>query len=195
MTGLAAHLDDAVWHEVAEIQIAQTREISFGRMIEGLQVFGPISAFRHLCLGDEAGAMAQAPQPAEFDVERCPERIKPFKVAVKISFVTVSAACETFQIEGATPGVLGAFAEITFQSDGSVTLFAGPKAGGMTPVGPFGVTAKDGLYIKFSTAGVRDFGFRVNFTSSVGSSTHQIKGDAGSMDFSFVGVSDYLPGF
>ena len=72
--------------------------------------------------------------------------------------------------------------------DGTVTLFAGPKAGVGGKIGEVGADfgVKDGIYAVIGKDGIQDAGFRVVIGGGVsggpGGGTH----DVDQMDFSFV---------
>ncbi|WP_156106867.1 hypothetical protein [Arenimonas composti] len=84
---------------------------------------------------------------------------------------------------------IGMHAEAEFSLiDGTVTVFAGPKAGVAGKVGEFGgdFGIKDGLYLVVGSDGVRDAGMRVVVGGGVTAGAFGATHDVEVMDFSFV---------
>jgi hypothetical protein len=78
-------------------------------------------------------------------------------------------------------------AEIEFSIEGTVTIFAGPKAGVSGKIGGFGgdFGVKDGIYAVIGADGVRDVGMRVVVGGGVAGGSYGGTHDVDTMDFSF----------
>ena len=83
---------------------------------------------------------------------------------------------------------LGMHAEVEFSMEGTVTIFAGPKAGISGKLGEYGgdFGVKDGIYAVIGADGVRDVGMRVVVGGGVAGGALGGTHDVDSMDFSFV---------
>lgn len=110
------------------------------------------------------------------------------KVKFVAEFDVLSTRRTSFGADLPLEANLGMHAEAEFSIDGTVTVFAGPKAGVAGQIGNFGgdFGVKDGLYLVVGSEGVRDFGMRVvvggGATAGQGGITHDVE----VMDFSFV---------
>jgi hypothetical protein len=122
----------------------------------------------------------------------CPSALKAIKLSMKIEFAKLAATCEKFEVELATPGPIGLFAQGSINTKGEITIFIGGKAGVEIP-DPFkggpSLASKTGAYVKIGPDGsITDYGWRVSPSVSVGSfSGAQSIVASDSMDFSLAG--------
>ena len=195
-TGIATQIGNPVQHELVMLDIADhddTLWSTLANIAERLSRFEQIDA--PLC-GYGQGSLESTPQKAddEQDPGGCPKNLQDTKMGVKLGPLSITANCEEVEFELETEGILGIFVQLTVE-EGEVSVFAGPKAS--TPTGdvlPFSVSSKDGFYISAGSDGVKDFGWAVEpiqATAELGG--HQLSVDGDKMNFSFVGISAYLP--
>lgn len=124
--------------------------------------------------------------------EACPDSIKALTFKVSFQFMTISARCQEIKLTMQTVGPIGVFGQVGFDgAKGTVTIFAGPRAGhtiSLVNGGPkIGADLRDGLYIKVGKSGVQDVGMRVEMKAGAswgGVST----GHGDSMNISFIGA-------
>ena len=110
----------------------------------------------------------------------------------KIKFVAEVNVIGTKKLKFGKGGELGAdigmHAEIEFSMEGTVTIFAGPKASVAGKIGEFGgdFGVKDGIYAVIGKDGVQDVGMRVVVGGGVAAGPLGGTHDVETMDFSFV---------
>ena len=121
-----------------------------------------------------------------------------FDVAGMPVSLSLQAKCEELkaEISGKTDiPFVSTFAQATLNAKG-VTVFAGIKAGSGFETAPLNVSAKEGFFWKIDTQGnCYDYGVRIDpFSVSAESTPYGLKvWENKPMEFSFVGISDYMP--
>lgn len=193
-TAIAAHLGDPAMHDLATMRIQEALDFAFQDLVGRAEEFTDFEyKDRELCVRapdpppDESAQLGNAPPGSA-----CPMQTGQW--SIKVAFVSISIDCSDWSLEAATPGAIGVFAQISSKR-GETTVFVGPTAS--IEAGPFEASTKGGFYVTVSdTTGVRDFGCRVEPGSvSAGAGPLSVTvASAESMDFSFVGVTAYLPG-
>jgi tetratricopeptide (TPR) repeat protein len=193
-TAIVAHLGDPAMHDLATMRIQEALDNAFLTLVSRAEEF---TTFEDNSLDtcvrapdpppDESAQLGNAPSGSP-----CPMQTGQW--SIKVAFVSISIDCSDWSVEAATPGTIGVFAQISSKR-GETTVFVGPTAS--TGVGPFEASTRSGFYVTVSdTTGVRDFGCRVEPGSvSAGAGPLSVTvASAESMDFSFVGITAYLPG-
>ena len=193
-TAIAAHVGDPDQYEITTITIRQQLDQAFLNVVSSAEGFAGFEA-----RSQDTCVRAPEPPPDQgTELTRAPGgdpcSVPTGAISIKIAFVSISVNCSDWSVEAATPGAIGVFAQIS-STNGEVTVFAGPSAS--TGIGPFEASTKGGFYLTVSdTAGVRDFGYRVEPGSvSLGRGPISVTAaSVESMDFSFVGIMAYMPG-
>jgi hypothetical protein len=193
-TAIAAHIGDPAQHEVATLNIQGQLDSAFLNLVSRAEEFAIFeNTNRDICVSepdpppDEPAELVTAPPGRP-----CP--IQAGQWSIKIGFISITADCSDWAVEASTPGPIGVFAQIS-SVGGETTFFAGPTAS--VSAGPFEAGTRNGFYVTVSeTSGVRDFGVRVEpgSVSAAGGPLSITVAQAESMDFSFVGITAYLPG-
>lgn len=204
-TAIASNLVPGGWHDVAKLTIEQQiqhhhahaqREIAFA--------FAHAAPAGSACYGPTPQAEGAAPDVA-VDAPACSAASQwgsgkwafsdNFSVEAtcgKVKFVAEVNIIGTKKLKLGKGGELGAdigmHAEIEFSMEGTVTVFAGPKASVAGKIGDFGgdFGVKDGIYAVIGKDGVQDVGMRVVVGGGVAAGPLGGTHDVDQMDFSFV---------
>jgi hypothetical protein len=143
------------------------------------------------CVGtEEAAPEAQAPPAQELlHPGACPGPLKGLSFNIDLEFATLGATCEQLRLstEGAVLPGLSGFGEVRFDPRaGTMIVVAGGKAG--AKLGPVGAAFKSGAYVKLSTTGIEDVGWRVGPSTSISQGPFRFSGPSDEVDISFVGA-------
>lgn len=204
-TAIASNLVPGGWHDVAKLTIEQQiqhhhahaqREIAFA--------FSHAAPAGSACYSPTPQVEGAAPDVA-VDAPACSAASQwgsgkwafsdNFSVEAtcgKIKFVAEVNIIGTKKLKFGKGGELGAdigmHAEIEFSMEGTVTIFAGPKATAAGKIGEFGgdFGVKDGIYAVIDRNGVKDVGMRVVVGGGVSAGPLGGTHDVDQMDFSFV---------
>lgn len=204
-TAITSNLPAGPWHTSARATIEQQVQLLHWRTQQELAF-----AFTHAappggaCYGPSAPAVGEAPDVA-VDAPACSAASQwasgkyafsdAFSMELtcgKIKFVAEVNVIGTKKLNWGPLNDIGAdlgmHAEVEFSMDGTVTIFAGPKAGVSGKIGGFGADfgVKDGIYAVIGKDGVQDVGMRVVIGGGVGAGEFGGTHDVDSMDFSFV---------
>lgn len=204
-TAIASNLPKGAWHDVARIEIEQQVQLQVWRTQQEIAF-----AFTHAapsgsgCYGRVAEVAGEAPDIA-VEAPFCSaasqwgsgkwaisDAISVELTCGKLKFVAEVNVIGTRKLKWGPLKDLGAdlgmHAEIEFSMEGTVTIFAGPKAGVSGKIGDFGgdFGVKDGIYAVIGKDGVQDVGMRVVVGGGVGAGPAGGTHDVDTMDFSFV---------
>lgn len=204
-TALAAHIGDPVQHELQMVELQQYVDAlyygAFGQMVAYWTTMEKLHS--DVCVessGADTDPAAGEAQAAKSDP--CPPQLQAAKLKLdlgdyghelgipdgQVPKFEVSVNCSEIGFEAATPGWIGAFGEIGHNvGTGETSVFVGPRAGGS--LGPASGSVKDGLYITFGRdGGVKDAGFRFDYSATAGTGPVELKAFGETMDFTFVGI-------
>lgn len=204
-TAIASNLSPGGWHDVARLGIEEQvlrhhvrvqQEIAFA--------FSRAAPTGGACYGPVGEAAGNVPE-LKVDVPACSaasqwgsgkwafsENFSVEATCGKIKFVAEVNVIGTKKLKFGKGGELGAdigmHAEIEFSMEGTVTIFAGPKATVAGKIGEFGgdFGVKDGIYAVIGKDGVQDVGMRVVVGGGVAAGPLGGTHDVDTMDFSFV---------
>jgi hypothetical protein len=203
-TAIARNLPAGMWHDMSRLEIEQEVQNFHGHTQREIAF-----AYAHAaptgsgCYGPVSKQVAQAAD-IEVDAPACSAASQwasgkwafsdDFSMEVtcgKLKFVAETTVIGTRKLSrGPLKDVgfeLGMHAEIEFDMQGTVTVFAGPKGAVKGKVGgvggDFGV--KDGLYAVIGRDGVQDVGFRVVIGGGLDGGSAGGTHDVDTMDFSF----------
>ncbi|KFN49560.1 hypothetical protein [Arenimonas composti] len=204
-TAIAANLPSGGWHDLARLGIEHDVRIVHARAQQEIAF-----AFAHAapagggCYGNP-GRPEAAIADIVVDAPACSAGAQwgsgkwafsnNFSMEVtcgKVKFVAEVDVIGTKKLklprESELGGAIGMHAEVEFSIDGTVTVFAGPKASAAGKVGHIGADfgVKDGIYAVIGRDGVRDVGMRVVVGGGVNAGPLGGTHDAEVMDFSFV---------
>lgn len=204
-TAIASNLQPGGWHDVAKLTIEQQIQNHHARAQQEIAfAFSHAAPAGSLCYGDIVNPEGEAPKVA-VDAPACSAASqwgsakwsisKNFSVEAtcgKIKFVAEVEVLGTKKFKLGKNGEFGAdigmHAEIEFSMEGTVTIFAGPKATAAAKLGEYGgdVGIKDGIYAVIDRNGVKDVGMRVVVGGGVAAGELGGTHDVDTMDFSFV---------
>jgi tetratricopeptide (TPR) repeat protein len=204
-TAIASNLSPGGWHDVARLGIEEQvlrhhvrvqQEIAFA--------FSHAAPSGGACLVPAGEAAGNVPE-LKVDVPACSaasqwgsgkwafsENFSVEATCGKIKFVAEVNVIGTKKLKFGKGGELGAdigmHAEIEFSIEGTVTIFAGPKATAAGKIGEYGgdFGVKDGIYAVIDRNGVKDVGMRVVVGGGVAAGPLGGTHDVDTMDFSFV---------
>jgi tetratricopeptide (TPR) repeat protein len=204
-TAIASNLSPGGWHDVARLGIEEQVMRHHVRVQQEIAF-----AFTHAapsggaCYGPLDDPEGEVPELA-VDVPACSaasqwgsgkwafsENFSVEATCGKIKFVAEVNVIGTKKLKFGKGGELGAdigmHAEIEFSMEGTVTVFAGPKATAAGKIGEFGgdFGVKDGIYAVIGKDGVQDVGMRVVVGGGVAAGPLGGTHDVDTMDFSFV---------
>lgn len=203
-TALAGIVKNPLWHQILLLEIeTEADQWAIGLVSAAAGWNSQTAINAGICLPFEVPPTSEEQKPdAQTDFEACDGTGWPngFTPTLKIGYLTIKAKCEEIQIEATGKGVapfdlVAPFAQIAAGTKG-VTIFAGSKLGTSGITEPLNLGAKSGMYWTIDGQGnVKDFGWRVQPASvSVSSGPFGLTvWEAGKMDFSFVGISDFMP--
>lgn len=203
---LAGLVADPVWFEILSLDLQDSADRWFyGYLVGDALGWSRLTALnKGLCFlgeGEDAGIPPEEPEPdaTPCDPESYPQGLMPaIRFPGARAKLSISARCEEIRVEISGPGIdrlglLRPFAQVKGTGKG-LTVFAGVKAGlNMEPVS---LSSKLGAYWTVDYEGnVVDYGVRVApGSASLESGPFGIRvWEAPAMDFSFVGISDYMP--
>lgn len=205
-TALAGLAADPVWFEVLSLDIQDTADRWFYGYLAGeaLQWSRLTAVNASLCIdagGEDPGTPPEEPrsEATPCDPQRFPNGLMPMiRFPGAKAMLKLGANCEEITAEVSGPGIdqlglLRPFAQVKGTGKG-ITVFAGIKAG--VTMEPVSLSGKMGAYWTVDYQGnVRDYGVRVApSTFGVESGPFGIRvWEAEAMDFSFVGIADYMP--
>lgn len=204
-TAIASNLPPGGWHDVARMGIEEQvlrhhvraqQEIAFA--------FSHAAPSGGACYGPLGEAGAEVPE-VKVDVPACSaasqwgsgkwafsENFSVEATCGKIKFVAEVNVIGTKKLKFGKGGELGAdigmHAEVELSIEGTVTIFAGPKATVAGKLGEYGgdFGVKDGIYAVIDRNGVKDVGMRVVVGGGVAAGPLGGTHDVDTMDFSFV---------
>jgi tetratricopeptide (TPR) repeat protein len=204
-TAIASNLSPGGWHDVARLGIEEQVMRHHVRVQQEIAF-----AFTHAapsggaCYGPIGNPDGDVPELA-VEVPACSaasqwgsgkwafsENFSVEATCGKIKFVAEVNVIGTKKLKFGKGGELGAdigmHAEIEFSMEGTVTIFAGPKATAAGKIGEFGgdFGVKDGIYAVIGKDGVQDVGMRVVVGGGVAAGPLGGTHDVETMDFSFV---------
>ncbi len=186
-TGIAARQGDPLWHEKAMLYVQFMANREYNSLLTNAGVAFGLAAGRGASSAVEQRAVEEPEALENEDSPCCGGHEMPTIGLALSDTLSVSVDCKGVGVEVGTEGPIGAFVSASFQYDGRVTVFAGPRA----EIGAEGLTTKvgmkDGLYITMDRNGVQDLGARVVFevSHSVGPGI-SASSELDSMDFSIV---------
>lgn len=205
-TALAGLVADPVWFEVLSLDIEDAADTWFYGYLTGKALaWSRLTAINaSLCFeaeGEDAGTPPPEPrsEAAPCDPQSFPNGLMPMiRFPGAKAMLKLGASCEEISAEVTGPGIdqlglLRPFAQVKGTGKG-ITVFAGIKAG--VPIEPVSLSGKLGVYWTVDYQGnVRDYGVRIAPGSAgVESGPFGVRvWEAESMDFSFVGITDYMP--
>jgi hypothetical protein len=203
-TAIASNLPSGPWHDGARSTIEQQVQLLLWRTQQEIAF-----AFSHAapsgggCYGEVFAAEGEAPE-VKVEAPACSaasqwasgkyvlsEAFSMELTCGKLKFVAEVNVIGTKKLKWGPLNDIGAdlgmHAEIEFSMEGTVTIFAGPKAGVSGKIGDFGgdFGVKDGIYAVIGKDGVQDVGMRVVIGGGAGGGTVGGTHDVDSMDFSF----------
>lgn len=204
-TAIASNLPEGGWHDVARIDIEQQIQSHHARTQQEIAfAFSHAAPYGGGCYGSIPDVDGAAPDVA-VDAPACSaasqwgsgkwaisDAISVELTCGKLKFVAEVNVIGTKKLKWGPLKELGAdlgmHAEIEFSMEGTVTIFAGPKAGISGKIGDFGgdFGVKDGIYAVIGKDGVQDVGMRVVVGGGVGAGPLGGTHDVDTMDFSFV---------
>ncbi|MEP7082507.1 MAG: tetratricopeptide repeat protein [Chloroflexota bacterium] len=192
-TAIAGHIGNPGQYQLAMLTIQGQLDQAFLTLVSRAEEFAISEDHdRELCV-EGFGPEPEAPELTDAPGGE-PCSMPTGDWSITIAGVSISIECSDWTLEASTPGPIGAFLQVSSKG-GETTIFCGPTAS--LSIGPFSAGSKSGFYLTSSpTTGVRDFGYRVE-PASVGLTGGPISLNAASMesmDFSFVGITAYLPG-
>jgi tetratricopeptide (TPR) repeat protein len=192
-TAIAGHIGNEAQYELAMLTIQAQLDQAFLTVVSTAESFALSEDHnREICV-DGFG-----PQPPADELGEAPTgepcRMGMGSWSLVVAGVTINVECSDWSLEASTPGAIGVFVQVSSKG-GETTVFAGPSAS--ASVGPFSAGSRSGFYVRSGPSGTSDFGYRVEpGSTSVGAGPVSVSGPSmESMDFSFVGISAYLPGF
>lgn len=203
-TALAGLVADPVWFEVLSLDIQDAADTWFYAYLAGEALgWSRLTAVNaSLCIEAEGeDAAGTPPEEPRSEATPCDPQSYPNGLMPMIRFpggLKLGANCEEIRAELTGPGIdqlglLRPFAQVKGTGKG-ITVFAGIKAG--VTMEPVSLSGKLGAYWTVDHQGnVRDYGVRVAPGSAgVESGPFGIRvWEAEAMDFSFVGIADYMP--
>ena len=165
-TGLAANLQDPADHQRMLLHAEELMLGNRGAVL--LQASGYLRVLTaHQGNNDMDCVTGQAPPPAAGTVPAqqqspaCPKALKKLPNVKVGDIFSFAVHCEEIQVEIATKGWIGAFANITFNPKaGTATVFTGVQAGAL------GQQVREGAFIKSGPNGIEDGGIRINESTS-----------------------------
>jgi tetratricopeptide (TPR) repeat protein len=204
-TAIASNLHEGTWHEVALLGIEQQVQVHHARTQQEIAfAFAHAAPYGGGCYGPAARPGGVAPDVA-VDAPACSadsqwgsgkwafsDNFSAELTCGKLKFVAEVNVIGTKKLKWGPLNDIGAdlgmHAEIEFSVEGTVTIFAGPKAGVSGKIGEYGgdFGVKDGIYAVIGKDGVQDVGMRVVIGGGVGAGALGGTHDVDSMDFSFV---------
>lgn len=204
-TAIASNLAPGGWHDVAKLNIEEQVQYHHARAQQEIAfAFSHAAPSGSLCYGPIGEVEGEAPEVA-VDAPACSaasqwgsgkwafsENFSVEATCGKIKFVAEVNIIGTKKLKLGKGGELGAdigmHAEIEFSMEGTVTIFAGPKATAAGKIGEFGgdFGVKDGIYAVIGKDGVQDVGMRVVVGGGVSAGPLGGTHDVDTMDFSFV---------
>jgi tetratricopeptide (TPR) repeat protein len=191
-TSAGASLENATAHEEVMVDASEWAQVLMSSLLQQADF---LTMWDEQCTPNPPQSNADPVDDATDDrgtSPRCPSGLAGKGWQLNVGPVQVSVDCENVALEVDTGGWIGAFGNVSHNfTDGSTTIFAGPRA--KVNPGPWGpnLNFKDGLYMTFDSSGaVKDMGARVETGSELnlgpaGGAT--FSGD--SMNFSIVGAS------
>lgn len=205
-TALAGLVADPVWFEVLSLDIQDTADRWFYSYLAGeALMWSRLTAVNAgVCSeadGEDAGPAPEEPQSqaTPCDPQSYPNGLMPMiRFPGAKAMLKLGANCEAITAEVIGPGIdrlglLRPFAAVKGTGKG-ITVFAGIKAG--VTMEPVSLSGKLGAYWTVDYQGnVRDYGVRIApGSASAESGPFGIRvWEAEAMDFSFVGITDYMP--
>jgi hypothetical protein len=191
-SAIAGHIANPIQHELAVMTIQTQLDTAFldaVSRVEEVVMFEDNA--RDTCVEGFAPVQNDYSPVTPGAGEPC--RMNTGAWTLKIAFISLQMECSDWSIEASTPGPIGAFISISSKG-GTTTIFAGPSAS--AEAGPFSAGSKSGFYIRSGPTGSTDFGYRVEpGSTSIGAGPVSMSGPSlEAMDFSFVGITAYLPG-
>jgi tetratricopeptide (TPR) repeat protein len=187
-SAIAAHLKEPAAYQVALLNIARQDAVLVSALTAEAHFWVHVlDNHADHCVG--ADPPQQPPDavgpPAVPGGTPCPPELKAISFALTLGPISVNGNCDEITVGGATPGWIGAFGEVTYGRDGSVTVIAGARTG--VGLGPAGAEVRAGIYVRSDATGIQDVGARVGSSVSVSAGPLQY-GSSGSSDLSFVGA-------
>jgi hypothetical protein len=203
-TAIASNLPRGKWHDMARIHIEQQVQNHTKRTQQEIAfAFAHAAPYGGGCYGPASRPVGEAPD-VKVDAPACSAASQwasgkwafssNFSMEVtcgKLKFVAETTVIGTRKLSWGPLndiGVdLGMHAEAEFSMDGTVSIFAGPRASASGKIGDVGgdFGVKDGLFVVIGRNGVQDAGFRVVIGGGVGGENAGGTHDVDSMDFSF----------
>jgi len=179
-TGLASNLGDKPWLRMQTLRIHGQTGALWLKLLQAVE-----AAYRLALLppfkAEKAKAAAEPGDLEKEDVEGCPDGLKghglKFEIgeAIGLKF-SLKLQCEKVNIEVAKDIVktpkgspieagVGGFVQLELSRKGDATVFLGPR-GKLGVANPLtgtsaGISAKEGVYVKFDSQGVKDVGTKI----------------------------------
>lgn len=187
MTAIGAHLKTEQAH--AAVMAEARSHVAFW-MAQLIHHYKSLTFFARNCASDEGQALEATDQTdAVAASAACPSGLAGKSFGLVFAFLTLNVDCENVSLEAEAGGVLGGFVRVTKSfKNGKTTIYGGPRG----KASAFGVGAgtKTGVYVTAGADGsISDVGIRVETGVDLSAGPAQAGFDAGSMDFTLMGLS------
>ena len=187
MTAIGAHLKTPQAHTAVMTEARYHVSFSMAQLINR---YVNLTFYARSCASDEDQVLEATDRP---DVvagsASCPSGLAGKSFGLTFLFAQLSVDCENVSLEVEAGGVLGGFVKVSKNfKNGKTTIYGGPRG----KAGAFGVggNTKTGIYVTAGGDGsISDVGIRVEAGVDLGAGPASAGFDAGSMDFTLMGLS------